>query len=92
MLFVVFLEFIRGVIDSDARFGIALVRPSRANKKCRIRRIRIEYFLTNYAIFLVTPQPCVKCDRIEACEDDFLMQIIEKFNANHKNQEQYFLF
>ncbi|XHH09712.1 MAG: hypothetical protein ACFCUE_03550 [Candidatus Bathyarchaeia archaeon] len=86
------MEFIRGVIDSNARFGIAVIRPDNRTKKCRIRRLRVEYFLTNYAIFLVTPQPCMKCDRIEACEDDFILQIIEKFNANHRNQEQYFLF
>ncbi len=87
-----FLEFIKGVIDSDARFGIAVIRPNSANKKCRIRRMRIEYFLTNYAIFLVTPQPCMKCNKIETCEDDFILQIIEKFNENNKNNEQYFLF
>lgn len=86
------MEFIKGVIDSDARFGIALVHPNSATKKCRIRRLRIEYFLTNYAVFLVTPQSCLKCDRIEACEDDFILQIIEKFNANDKNNERYFLF
>ena len=92
MVNVSFLEFIKGAIDADAKFGIALVRPSRAIKKCKIRRLRIEYFLTNYAIFLVTPQSCTKCERIEACEDDFIMQIIEKFNANHPNSEQYFVF
>jgi hypothetical protein len=92
MFIVSFLEFIKGAIDSDARFGIALVRPNRAIKKCKIRRLRIEYFLTNYAIFLVTPQSCMKCDRIEECEDDFIMQIIVKFNATHQDSEQYFVF
>jgi hypothetical protein len=86
------VEFIKDIIDEDARYGIATVKPNKAVKKCRIRRLRIEYFLTNYAIFLITPQSCMKCDRIEACQDDFIYQIIEKFNANHKDTEQYFLF
>jgi hypothetical protein len=92
MLICGFLEFIKGAIDADARFGIALVRPNRVVKRCKIRRLRIEYFLTNNAIFLVTPHSCMKCDRIEACEDDFIMQIIEKYNVAHKDSEQYFFF
>jgi hypothetical protein len=86
------VEFIKDIIDEDARYGIATVKPNRAVKKCRIRRLRVEYFLTNYAIFLVTPQSCCKCDRIEDCQDDFIIQIIEKFNANHQDSEQYFIF
>ncbi|MCL1977055.1 MAG: hypothetical protein FWG55_02955 [Candidatus Bathyarchaeota archaeon] len=85
------MEFIRDVIGSDAQFGIAEVKPSNVTKKCRARHLSIEYFLTDYAIFLVTPRLCMRCARVEACEDDFILQIIEKFNQNHKNQEQYFL-
>ncbi len=86
------MEFIKGSIDEDAKYGIANVKPSRAIKKCKIRLLTVEYFLTDYAIFLITPKSCSGCERVNDCEDDFILQIVQKFNANHKDSEQYFIF
>jgi hypothetical protein len=69
------------VIGEDARYGIATVQPNRALKKCRIRNLRVEYFLSEVAIFLVEPIACRYCDRSIECSDDFVLQIIEKQNG-----------
>ncbi len=72
------VEFVTGTVGEDARFGIATVHPNRALKKCRIRNIRLEYFLTKAAVVLVPPRCCSLCDRSDVCSDDFVLQIIEK--------------
>jgi hypothetical protein len=86
------VEFVKGAIDENAKFGISAVKPNRAIKKCKIRNLLVEYFLTDYAIFLITPKSCGACERIDECEDDFVLQIIEKFNSRHKDSDQYFVF
>jgi hypothetical protein len=86
------VEFIKDAIDQNAKYGIATVKPSRATKKCMIRKLRVEYFLTDYAIFLITPKSCSACERVDECADEFILQIIQKFNARHKDSEQYFIF
>jgi hypothetical protein len=86
------VEFIKGTIDENAKYGIATVKPSRATKKCKIKKLRVEYFLTDYAIFLVTPKSCSSCERADECADEFILQIIQKFNAHHNDSEQYFIF
>lgn len=86
------MEYIKGTIDENAKYGIATVKPSRAIKKCMIRKLRVEYFLTDYAIFLVTPKSCSACERVDDCGDDFILQIIQKFNERHNDSEQYFIF
>lgn len=75
------VELIKDVIDDDARYGIATVQPNRALKKCRIRNLRVEYFLSEVAIFLVGPRACQLCDRNFECSDDFVLQILEKQNG-----------
>jgi hypothetical protein len=89
---VLLVEFISGVIDENAKFGISTVKPNRAIKKCKIRNLLVEYFLTDYAIFLVTPKSCCACERVIDCEEDFVFQIIEKFNSKHEDSDQYFVF
>ena len=84
-------EFIEDVSDENARYGIATVQPNRALKKCKIRNIRIEYFITPTAIFAVPPRYCAICDRSDQCVDDFVLQIVEKYNSSNKNSEAYYL-
>jgi len=86
------VEFAKGAIDENAKYGISTVKPNRAIKKCKIRNLLVEYFLTDYAIFLITPKSCGACERIDDCEEDFVFQIIEKFNAKHEDSDQYFVF
>jgi hypothetical protein len=86
-----FIEGIEGICGEDARFGIANVQPNRALKKCRIRILRVEYFLTKAAVFLIPPKHCSVCDRRDVCTDDFVLQIIEKYNANNKDSAAYYL-
>jgi len=75
---------------SDAKYGITTVQPNRAIKKCKIRNLRIEYFLTKIAVFLVTPKACGNCERQDECTDDFIEQIIQKYNERHKDSDDYF--
>jgi hypothetical protein len=77
------VEIAKGLIDEDARYGIATVQPNRALKKCRIRNLRVEYFLSEIAVFLVEPRACRLCDRNFECSDDFVLQILEKQNGQN---------
>jgi hypothetical protein len=85
------LEFVKGISGEDPVFGIANVHPDRAVKKCRIRHLRVEYFLGKTAVFLVTPKCCGDCERMVDCSDDFVLQIIEKYNDNTKNSDAYYI-
>ena len=75
MIVLIFVGDLKGI---KGRYGIAAVRPNRALKKCRIRRLWIEYFQSDIAITLVVPKGCVLCSRCDECSDDFILQIIEK--------------
>lgn len=86
------VEFVKGAIDENAKYGISTVKPNRAIKKCKTRNLIVEYFLTDYAIFVITPKACGDCERIDECEDDFVLQIVEKFNSRRKDADQYFVF
>jgi hypothetical protein len=58
--------------------GIITAEPNRAIKRCRIRKLRIEYCIAQDAVVLVIPKSCSACNRSELCIDDFILQIIEK--------------
>lgn len=77
--------------DDDAKYGITTVQPNRAIKKCKIRSLRIEYFLTEIAVVLVTPKSCVNCERMDDCTDDFTEQIIQKYYERHMNSDAYYV-
>ncbi len=77
------VEDIKEITGEDAKYGIAILQPNRALKKCKIRSLWVEYFLGTFAVFLVTPKPCRACDRMDDCSDDFVLQIIEKSNEKH---------
>ncbi len=85
------MEFTKGLIDEHARFGIATVEPNRAIKKCKTRKLRVEYFLCEIAVLLVEPKSCVFCDRRDECSEDFIFQIIEKYNDRNKHSDAYYL-
>jgi hypothetical protein len=74
----VLAESIRDILGEDSRFGIANVHPNRAVKKCRIRNLRIEYFLTDSAIVLVEPDSCNTCEVQCVCAEEFAEQIMRK--------------
>jgi len=74
-------DLIKDINGDDARFGLAVVQPKRALKKCRIKNLLVGYFLTEDAIFLVDPRACLHCDRNFECSDDFVLQIQEKQNG-----------
>ena len=42
-------EILKDITDENARYGITTVQPDRALKKCKIRNILVEYFLTETA-------------------------------------------
>ncbi len=84
-------EFVEGISD-DARYSIALVRPNKVIKKCRIREIWVEYFLSRIAVFLVTPACCKNCNRMDECSDEFTLQIIEKYNQHYPNSDTLCFF
>lgn len=83
------VKIAKDIIDEDARYGIATVQPSLSLKKCRIRNLRVEYFLSELAIFLVEPRACRLCDRSFECSDDFVFQILEKQNRRSTNSKKY---
>ncbi len=83
------MEFIRDISGESARFGIATVQPNRAIRKCKIRNLRVEYFLSDSAVVLITPKSCGNCQETDECTDDFILQIIEKYNDNHKGLDLY---
>jgi hypothetical protein len=63
-------------------FGIATVEPNRAIKKCKIRKLRVEYILGISEITLTVPRSCGKCRKIEECTEDFFIQIMININEN----------
>jgi hypothetical protein len=71
-------ESIRDIVGNDSRLGIATVQPVRAKKKCRIRSLRIEYFLTEGAIFIIEPDCCSDCELQNTCTGEFAEQIMQK--------------
>lgn len=75
----------------NARFGIATVQPNRALKKCKIRLLRIEYFLLQTAVVISVPKSCGTCDRKDVCADEFVLQIIEKLQTQHRTTDTNFL-
>jgi hypothetical protein len=76
----------------DSRYGITTVKPNRAFKKCRIRNLRIEYIISDMAVILTIPRSCGKCECMDDCTDDFILQIIEKLSGNQMPPEtHYFL-
>jgi hypothetical protein len=72
------VELIENFNGDDLRFGITTVQPNRAIKKCKIRNLRIEYFLNETAVILVTPKSCGVCERNNECTDDFVNQVLQK--------------
>ena len=76
------MELIKDAI-SDSIYGIAVVQPDRAVKKCRIRKMRIEYYLNEVAVILVLPRSCGVCEKVDDCTDEFIIQVIEKFRKNN---------
>ena len=81
-------ESFKGTFD-DARYGIANVKPNRAVKKCRIRKLRVEYGLAQFAVFLAIPKACINCEKQDACTDEFAEQIIQKYNEQHDNSDKF---
>ena len=63
---------------NELRFGLTAVKPNRAIKKCKIRNLFIEYYISEVMIVLVIPKSCSECDRIDNCTDEFILQITEK--------------
>lgn len=72
----------------DSRYGITTVHPNRAIKKCRIRNLLIEYIMSEQAIILTLPKSCGKCECMDDCTDDFIIQIIEKTSGSTNNTPQ----
>jgi len=65
-------------VIEHAKYGIATVQPNGAIRKCRIRNLRVEYFLSPIEVLLVTPKSCAVSDKKNDCTDDFVIQIIDK--------------
>ncbi len=80
-------EFVNYRFFDDARFGVANVQPNRALKKCRVRKLAVEYFLSEMAVVVVTPKPCRNCEKREECSGDFIFQIMEKYNVSPMGSE-----
>jgi hypothetical protein len=72
------VETIKDENLSDSVYGIATVTPNRALKKCRIRRLRVEYILCDSAVIVTVPHSCGVCKRMKYCIDDFIIQIMIK--------------
>lgn len=85
-------EFFEKDFCRDARFGIAYVEPNRALKKCRVRKLTIEYYLSEMAVIIVTPKPCRNCAKRDECSNDFIFQIMEKQNISPMGSEANFMF
>ncbi len=82
------MEFAKGIIGKDERFGITTVEPNRALKKCKIRKLLIEYFQSDDSVAIVIPKSCGLCSRSDVCLDDFILQIIEK-NSKPYDRDAY---
>jgi hypothetical protein len=78
------VESIKDVL-CDSIYGIAMVQPDHAVKKCRIRRMLIEYYLNEFAVILVIPRSCGNCEKVDDCTDEFIIQVIEKFRKNNSH-------
>jgi hypothetical protein len=86
------VESIRGISCDDIRFGLTTVQPNRALKKCRIRKLWVEYYLvSDMAVVLVIPKSCSVCKKTEECTDDFILQIVEKTDESKKSSDIDFL-
>jgi len=83
-------ELFKELVEAKARFGIATVQPNRAIKKCKIRNLRINYFLDNAAVILSVPKACRNCSKQGRCADDFVAQIVKKYEKRHKEVEDGF--
>ena len=77
-------------VSYDTTYGIATVQPNRAIKKCRIRNLRIEYFTNDISTVLTIPRSCGKCDRMDECTDDFILQIIERLTKKPDSSQGFF--
>ena len=82
-------EFFEKDFCEDRRFGIANVEPNRALKKCKVRKLAIEYFISEMAIIIVTPKPCRNCEKRDECSNDFIFQIIAKQSVNPMGSETH---
>jgi hypothetical protein len=83
------VEHIKGLSSDEARYGIATVQPNRGIKKCRIRNIWVEYLITDLDIVLIAPKPCRICEQLDGCTEDFVLQVIEKYNRQDKSGTYY---
>ena len=86
------IDLFKDIVDEDAKYGITTVQPNRATRKCRIRNLRIEYFLTKIAVILAAPKVCGKCEKVDECTSDFVEQIVEKYNQRHKESDGHYFF
>ena len=57
------VEHIRGISGDEARYGIAILQPDRGIKKCKIRKLTVEYLLSNAEIVIICPKSCGRCGR-----------------------------
>lgn len=78
------VESVKGISFDNTILGITTVKPNHSIKKCRIRKLRIEYHITKTAVILVLPKSCGDCNKRVDCTDDFIIQIIEKSYTAHK--------
>ncbi len=83
-------ELFKELVEAKAKFGITTVQPNRAIKKCKIRNLRIDYFLGNAAVILSVPKACRNCSKKGRCADDFVAQIVKKYKERHKEFEDGF--
>lgn len=83
------MEFIKGNVSTDAQLGITTVQPDRASKKCRIRNLRIAYFLTRVAVVPIIPDSCVNCESVLVCTENFAEQIVQKYVEKHVDSGAY---
>ena len=77
------MEFVES-FDPDAIYGVAMVQPCRAIRKCRIRKLRIEYFISRNSVLPVVPRSCERCESFLDCINNIAQQIVKKFVDNQK--------
>jgi hypothetical protein len=85
------IEHIRGISGDEARYGIAILQPERGIKKCKIRKLTVEYLLSNAEIVLICPKSCCGCGRKDVCMDEFVLQIIEKYNDKTQRSNSHLI-
>ncbi len=83
-------ELFKELVEAKAKYGITTVQPNRAIKKCKIRNLRIDYFLGNVAVILAMPKACRNCPKEGRCADDFVAQIAKKYRERHEGSEDGF--